>query len=191
MSETKGIVVYCASSADIDPKYFEFARSVGREIARRGYTLVSGGGRGGLMAAAIDGALEEGGDTIGVLPDFMIERQWNHRRLGTTLTTSSMHERKKTMADLSCAAIALPGGVGTLDELFEIITWRQLGLYKGNVVIANAYGFYDLLLEHLQSTADKRFMRSDNLWTVATTPEDAVKKAVGPISPVHDPGIKY
>ncbi len=101
-----------------------------------------------------------------------------------------MHERKKTMADLSCGAIALPGGVGTLDELFEIITWRQLGLYEGNVVIANAYGFYDMLLAHLKHTDSERFMRAHGLWTVAETPEEAVR-AVSADLTIYDIGDKY
>lgn len=188
--ESKGIVIYGASSCDIEPRYMEWARATGRAIARSGFTLVSGGGRGGLMAAAIDGAKEAGGRTVGVLPDFMMKRGWNHRGLDSTLITTSMHERKKTMADLSCGAIALPGGVGTLDELFEIITWRQLVLYEGNVVIANAYGFYDMLLAHLKHTDSERFMRAHGLWTVAETPEEAVR-AVSADLTIYDIGDKY
>ena len=179
MSDCKpGIVVYCASSKNIDQKYFDFAREVGRQIARAGFAVVSGGGRGGLMAAVIDGALEAGGETVGVLPRFMMEREWNHPGLHETITTESMHERKMTMANRSVGAIALPGGVGTLDELFEIITWRQLGLYNGNVVIANAFGYFDLLLEFLRHSDDEHFMRAHGLWTVADTPEEAVKAAL-------------
>ena len=178
MAESRGIVVYGASSSDIDSRYYDFARATGREIARRGYRLVNGGGRAGLMGASIEGALEAGGEVTGVLPDFMIERGWNHPRLTEMLSTASMHERKLTMARLSQGAIALPGGVGTLDELFEIITWRQLGLYDGNVVIANVSGFYDLLLEHLRHTDNEHFMRAHGLWQVATTPEEAVELAI-------------
>ncbi len=188
--DSKGIVIYGASSSDVDQRYVEWAHAVGRVIALSGHTLISGGGRGGLMAAAIEGAIEAGGRTVGVLPGFMMERGWNHPGLDTTLTTESMHERKKTMADLSCGAIALPGGVGTLDELFEIITWRQLGLYEGNVVIANAYGFYDMLLAHLRHTDDEHFMRAHGLWTVADTPEDAVRAALD-CRAVYDGGEKY
>ncbi|MFG6381558.1 MAG: TIGR00730 family Rossman fold protein [Muribaculum sp.] len=188
--DKNGIVIYGASSSDVAPRYMEWARATGRAIALSGHTLISGGGRGGLMAAAIDGAIEAGGKTIGVLPEFMIKRGWNHPGLDTTLTTASMHERKKTMADLSCGAIALPGGVGTLDELFEIITWRQLGLYEGNVVIGNAYGFYDMLLAHLRHTDDEHFMRAHGLWSVADTPEEAVKAALDRLT-AYDGGEKY
>jgi uncharacterized protein (TIGR00730 family) len=133
------------------------------------------------MAAVIEGALEEGGETVGVLPRFMMERDWNHPQLSETITTESMHERKMTMANRSIGAIALPGGVGTLDELFEIITWRQLGLYKGNVVIANACGYYDLLLEHLRRSGEEHFMRTRGLWTVADTPAEAVRAALSDV----------
>lgn len=178
--ERKGIAVYCASSADIDKTYFATAREIGRGIALLGYDVVCGGGCMGLMAAVIDGALEAGGNAIGVLPRFMMERNWNHQGLSRTIVTESMHERKECMASLSCAAIALPGGVGTLDELFEIITWRQLGLYDGNVVILDDHGFYSPLLNHLQHTDEQHFMRhgSRTLWKVAETPEEALDLAL-------------
>lgn len=173
-----GIVVYGASSANIDARYFDFARELGAEIARRGCAVVNGGGRGGLMAASIEGCLDAGGEALGVLPGFMVERQWNHPALTETIVTDTMHERKLTMAQHSVGAIALPGGVGTMDEMFELITWRQLGLYKGNVVIANVDGFYDLLLDHLRRIDSLRFMRADGLWSVATTPAECVSLAL-------------
>lgn len=186
-----GVTVYCASSSRIHPAYMELARETGRLIARAGYDVVTGGGRGGLMAAVIEGATEAGGHTIGVLPRFMMEREWNHPALSETIVTESMHERKHTLASLSVGAIALPGGVGTLDELFEIITWRQLKLFGGNVVICNARGFYDRLLDHLAFTAHEGFMRAEapkRLWSVATTAAEAVEMATADPS---DPGILY
>ena len=122
------------------------------------------------MAAVIEGALESGGQAIGVLPQFMVDKGWDHPKLTKRIITQTMHQRKMQMAQLSCAAIALPGGVGTLDELFEIITWRQLHLFDGNVVICNTDGFYNRLLEHLQFTAENGFMRPaapQKLWQVA------------------------
>lgn len=181
MSDKSGILIYCASAPDIDRRYFDFAHRLGQLIAEAGLPVISGGGRGGLMGAVTDGALEAGGESIGVLPEFMIEKDWNHKGLTKTLVTDSMHERKATMASLSCGVIALPGGVGTLDELFEIITWRQLGLYDGPVVIANVDGFYDLLLAHLQHACDQHFMRGRGLWCVATTPEEALRLALTPL----------
>ena len=189
----KGVAVYGASSKEIDDKYLEAARQIGRLLADNNTPVVSGGGRGGIMAAVTEGALEKGGTAIGVLPDFMIERGWNHPMLTHTITTESMQERKATMAALSCGAIAMPGGVGTLDELFELITWRQLGLYSGNVVICNIYGFYDRLLEHLSYTDSLNFMRAggpSKLWKTARTPEEAVDMALNePLGTV--PPLKY
>lgn len=189
----KGVVVYGASSREIDERYMEAARQAGRLLARRGVPVISGGGRGGIMQAVTEGALEEGGVAVGVLPDFMMERGWNHPGLTHTLSTGSMHERKATMAALSRAAIAMPGGVGTLDELFEIITWRQLSLYKGTVVICNVEGFYDRLLEHLEYTDSLNFMRAggpSKLWRVASSAEEAVSMALdNPLGEI--PPLKY
>lgn len=176
----KAICIYGASSAEIAPVYVDAAREAGRLIALAGRPLVSGGGRSGLMAAAIDGALEAGGEAIGVLPEFMVEREWQHPGLTQMIVTPDMHSRKRTMAELSSAAIALPGGCGTLEELLEIITWRQLGLFGGNVVIASIGSYYAPLLEMLDRTIGMRFMNPDhrNLWRVADNAADAVEAAL-------------
>lgn len=176
--EKKGIAVYCASAPDIDRIYFDFARRLGQLIAEAGLPLINGGGRAGLMGATTEGALASNGEVIGVLPRFMVEKGWDHKDLSSRIVTETMHERKMTMAEMSAGAIALPGGVGTMDELFEIITWRQLGLYAGSVVIANVGGFYDNLLAHLQGACDRHFMRGRGLWSVATTPEEAIRKVL-------------
>lgn len=178
----KAIVVYGASSEQISPRYKEAARRLGQLIAGRGAALISGGGKAGIMKASIEGAAEAGGMTIGVLPRFMVERDWQHPALSQMIVAESMHERKLTMAQMSTAAIACPGGCGTFDELMEIITWRQLNLYSGNVVILNTDGYYDPLLQMLQRTIDEGFMRGDHagLWHVASTPEEAVELALAP-----------
>ncbi len=108
-----------------------------------------------------------GGRTVGVIPQFMVDRGWHHRGLGELKITESMHIRKELMASLSSAAIALPGGIGTFEELLEIITWRQLGLYDGNIVIYNVDGYYDNLLAMLDTAVDLHFMKTDHkrLWT--------------------------
>lgn len=177
--ETKAICVYGASSSRIDPKYIEAGRRVGELIARAGRTLVCGGGSTGMMAAAIDGAVAEGGRTVGIIPAFMEKKGWAHAQLSETIVTHDMHVRKETMLRLSTAAIALPGGVGTLEELLECATWIQLGLYGGRLVILNVDGYYDPLLEMLKRAADENFMRDDQtLYEVASTPEEAVAKAI-------------
>ena len=141
MEDKNGIAVYCASSSSVPEKYLEAAREMGRLIAQGGYTLVNGGGARGLMAATIEGAHSAGGHITGVLPHFMIERGWAHEKLTECIDTPSMHVRKHTMASLSCAAVALPGGIGTLDELCEMMTWHQLKLFSGPVVIVNVDDF--------------------------------------------------
>lgn len=178
----KAIVVYGASSEQINPRYKEAAHRLGQLIAAGGAVLISGGGKAGIMKASIEGATEAGGVTIGVLPRFMVERDWQHPALSSMIVAESMHERKQTMAEMSTAAIACPGGCGTFDELMEIITWRQLNLYHGNVVILNTDGYYDPLLQMLQRTIDEGFMRGDHagLWHVAATPEEAVALALAP-----------
>ncbi len=176
MESPNGIAVYCASSSDVSPTYLATAREAGRLIALSGHTLVTGGGAMGLMAAAIEGATEAGGHTIGVLPEFMIERAWNHPRLSEMIATPSMHVRKHTMASLSVAVMALPGGVGTLDELCEMMTWHQLGLFKGPVIIVNTDGFYDPFIEMLTRMRALGFMRGGVIPAhVAATPAEAME----------------
>lgn len=185
------VAVYCASSSNIAQCYVDEARTVGRFLAQAGVPVVCGGGRAGLMAALIEGAADAGGHTIGVLPQFMVDKSWDHPRLDERVITENMHQRKMLMAQLSRAVIALPGGVGTLDELFEIITWRQLHLFAGNVVICNTNGFYNRLLDHLRFTAETGFMRPgapEKLWHIAANAAEAVAAA---LAPATDPGIQY
>ncbi|MCM1292441.1 MAG: TIGR00730 family Rossman fold protein [Bacteroides sp.] len=185
MDQKKAIVVYGASSEQINPKYKEDTFRLGQEIARRGLALICGGGKAGLMKAAIDGATDQGGHTIGVLPEFMVANNWQHPQLTEMISTPDMHTRKRTMAAMSMAAIACPGGCGTFEELMEIITWRQLNLYRGQVVILNTLGYYDPLLQMLGKGIEQGFMRPDHtrLWYVATTPEEAVEMALEPVDP--------
>lgn len=171
-----GIVVYCASSSQVAAPYLEAAYTMGRLIALSGRPLISGGGTFGLMAATIEGALSEGGHAIGVLPRFMIERDWAHQQLTEVIPTETMHERKMTMATLSCAAVALPGGIGTLDELLEIMTWHQLGLYKGPVVIVNTDGYFDPLIAMFHRMIDQNFMRDRLIHAaIVSTPAEAME----------------
>lgn len=177
------ICIYGASSNDIDPVFKDDAFRVGQLIARAGRGLVCGGGRAGLMQAAIEGALAEGGKAIGVLPQFMIEKNWQHPQLTELVIAQTMHERKKTMSQLSSAAIAFPGGCGTFEELLELITWRQLNLWHGNIVILNTLNYYDNLIAQLQTSMRMGFMRTDHagLFAVASTPEQAVEMAFKPL----------
>ena len=176
MNQIKNVCVYSASSTKIAPVYFAMAEELGRLLAINDINLINGAGSIGLMAATSNAALEAGGTVTGVIPHFMVEQGWHHNGLTQLIETETMHERKQLMADLSDGVIALPGGCGTMEELMEIITWKQLGLYLKPIVILNIDGFYDPLLEMLQRAIEKNFMREEhkNIWQVATSPQEAI-----------------
>ena len=177
MNQIKNVCVYSASSTKIAPAYFAAAEELGRLLAMRGINLINGAGSIGLMAATSNAALAEGGTVTGVIPRFMVEQGWNHTGLTKLVETETMHERKHLMAEMSDGVIALPGGCGTMEELLEIITWKQLGLYLKPIVILNVNGFYNPLLEMLQQAIDENFMRREHgsIWQVATTAEEAIE----------------
>lgn len=170
----KGITVYCASSDNIADIYFEAATTLGAEIARRGLPVINGGGHMGLMRAVSDGALSAGGTAIGVIPQFMVNAGRNYDRLTETIVTPDMHQRKRILAELAVGVIALPGGVGTLEEITEMMTARKLGLYQGKVVLLNINNFYDQLIDFLDTTAAQGFSYGSPSWEVATTPQQAL-----------------
>ena len=186
----KTICVYCASSSRVDSLYMETATRLGSLIASSGRTLITGGGSQGLMRAVEDGALEAGGNAIGVIPKFMIEAGWQHTGLTELHITADMHQRKKLMAEMSDAVIALPGGCGTMEELLEAITWKQLGLYLNPIVILNTKGYYDALIAQLERAIADHFMGKihGNIWSVASTPEEALEIIEN--TPVWDASIR-
>ena len=134
MNDIKNVCVYSASSTKIAKVYFDVAEELGRLLAEKKINLINGAGCIGLMAATSDAALAAGGTVTGVIPHFMVEQGWHHTGLTRLIETETMHERKRMMADLSDGVIALPGGCGTLEELLEIITWKQLGLYLNSIL---------------------------------------------------------
>ena len=153
------LCVFCGSSAGVRPDYAEAARNLGAAIARRGFGLVYGGSSVGLMGIVADGALAEGGTVIGVLPKSMQERELAHHGLSELHIVTSMHERKAMMADRSDGFIALPGGVGTLEEMFEVWTWGQLGYHRKALGMLNVAGYYDALLGFLDGTVREGFVQ--------------------------------
>lgn len=169
--------MYSASSAHIDNVYFDSAEKLGRLLAMRNIRMINGGGNSGLMGTISDAVLSSGGEVIGVIPQFMIAHKWCHTRLTSLIETESIHERKRIMAEKSDAIIALPGGCGTLEELLEIITWKQLGLYLNPIVILNINGYFDPLLVMLNRALTENFMPRlyEGAWYVACTPEEAVE----------------
>ena len=175
--EMKGnVCVFCASSANIDERYLEAARELGRLLAQEGWRCVNGGGAVGLMGAVTDGALDAGGQVTGVIPKFMVDNGWCYDRLEDVIVTADMHQRKYMMSEMADAIIAMPGGVGTLEELLETLTWRQLGLVKVPVIILNTLGYFDQLIAMLDHAIDEGFMKPSHaqLWTVADTPAEAI-----------------
>lgn len=170
------VCVFGASSSNLEHTYVEAAHELGALIAKRGWGCVNGAGRDGLMRALSDGALEAGGEVTGVIPQFMIDNGWAHDSLTRITATADMHERKKIMTHISQAMIALPGGCGTMEELLEIITWRQLKLSPKPIVILNTLGYYDHLVAMLNNAITHGFMRTSHsrLWRVVSTPLEAV-----------------
>ena len=177
MNQIKNVCVYSASGTKIAPVYFAAAEELGRLLALRGINLVNGAGSIGLMAATSNAVLANGGTVTGVIPRFMVEQGWHHTGLTRLVETDTMHERKQLMAQLADAVIALPGGCGTLEELLEIITWKQLGLYLNPIVILNIDGFFNPLIAMLEQAIDQQFMRPEHaaLWCVASTPAEALE----------------
>lgn len=154
----KNIVVFCGSSAGSEPVYMEQARQLGAVLAQRGIGLVYGGAKVGLMGAVADGALQAGGRVTGVLPHFLQQKELAHAGLTELILVDTMHERKTKMNELSDGVIALPGGFGTMEELFEMLTWGQLGLHQKPIGMLNVNGFYEPLHQLSQVMTDKGFL---------------------------------
>jgi uncharacterized protein (TIGR00730 family) len=158
----KSITVFCGSSFGSDEIYKEQATLLGQTLAKQNIQLIYGGANVGLMGAVADGVLQEGGKAIGVLPHFLQSKEIAHQDLTELILVETMHERKTKMNDLCDGVIVLPGGYGTLEEFFEMITWAQLGLHKKPIAILNIDGFYDDLIKLVQTMVDKGFLKQIN-----------------------------
>lgn len=184
MTPQKTVCVYCASSSKADKKYLDAAYTLGKILAESKIRCVFGAGKTGLMGALAQGVIDNKGEIVGVIPEFMIEEGWGNKDLTHLEITPTMHSRKETMAQLSDAVVAMPGGCGTFEELMEIITWKQLGLFSGTIIILNTNNYYNPLIEMLNRAVEENFMREEHktIWQVATTPEEAIvaiKEATG------------
>lgn len=170
------VCVYCASSGVADPIHRQVARRLGGLLAQAGCTIIYGGGKAGSMGALADGALEQGGRVIGVIPKFMLELEWGHRGISELHEVEDMRTRKHGMLTRASAVVALAGGCGTFEELMEAITLKRLGLYLGPIVIVNTGGYYDPLLEQFARSIRERFMdeRHGAMWQVVSGPEEVV-----------------
>ena len=177
-------------SSQLNPEYFEAAESLGKLLADNNFHLIYGGGSVGLMGRIADTVLHNGGKVTGIIPQFMCEQEWDHNGLTELIVTETMHERKEKMAFMSDAVVALPGGCGTFEELLEVITWKQLGIFTKPIVILNVNGYYDPLIAMLHKAIEERFMRDmhRNIWTVVNVAEEvipAIKNA-----PVWDKSVR-
>ncbi|MFZ2899270.1 MAG: TIGR00730 family Rossman fold protein [Saprospiraceae bacterium] len=155
----QSIAVFCGSSSGRNPIYKELAIDLGRTFARRGITLVYGAGNIGLMGAMADAVLENGGKVVGAIPHFIKEKEVCHTGLSELYTVDSMHQRKQIMAEQADGFITLPGGFGTLDELFEILTWKQLQLHAKPIGLLNWNGYYDHLIAHIGRMIEEGFIK--------------------------------
>lgn len=172
------IVVYCGSNPGKKPVYAETAYALGAELAKNKIHLIYGGGNMGLMGRVADGAMENGGTVTGIIPNFLAKLEVAHKTLTELHLVETMHERKSKMVAMSAGVIALPGGYGTFDELFEILTWSQLRIFDGPVGLLNVNGFYDLLLLQLEKMVEEGFLRPENrgLLVVADNAADLLEK---------------
>lgn len=176
MSSVKSIAVYCASSNKVRASFVAAAERLGELIAADGKRLVYGDGGIGLMAAVARGALRAGGEVVGVIPQFMVDQAWNNPDSTKTIITQTMHERKATICEISDAMVALPGGIGTFEELLECLTWKQLGLHHNPVVILNTDGYYDKLLACIDQMVEEQMMRPihKDMYVVVSDPEEVL-----------------
>ena len=184
MTNKINISVFGASSRDVGESYIEAAHELGKLIAKKDWVCINGAGCEGLMRAVSDGALEAGGSVTGVIPKFMVDNGWHYEKLTRIITTADMHERKLVMAKLSQAIVALPGGCGTMEELLEAMTWRQLNLAPKPIIVLNTLGYYNPLVEMINNAITQGFMKKSHhrLWTIVNTPHEAIEaieKALG------------
>jgi hypothetical protein len=178
MSEINALCVYCGSSPGTDPAFVAAARSFGKILAKNGVRLVYGGGSVGLMGALANAVLDDDGAVTGIIPEFLTKRERPGRRSQEMIVTGDMHERKRTMFDRADGFVALPGGIGTLEEVVEQMTWAQLGRHKKPILIANINGYWDPLLELIEHMRTQQFVRAEQRvdFLVASRVEDILPK---------------
>jgi uncharacterized protein (TIGR00730 family) len=179
------VAVYCGSSSGNDSAYLDAAMALGTVIAKHDFTLVYGGGKVGLMGAIADAALQAGGRVHGVITETLLNAEVGHTDITTLEVVSSMHERKARMAELADGFLALPGGYGTYEELFEVLTWTQLGIHHKPVVLVNINGFWDPLVAQAQRATDDGFMKAAHrdVMRVGNTPSEALDLLMMPMLP--------
>lgn len=172
--DAKSIVVFCGSKSGNNPLFQEHAYQLGQLMGSNKIGLVYGGGSKGLMAAVADGVLEKGGNVIGIIPQLLTDWEQQHNGITELIIVENMHVRKRMLYEKADAAIILPGGFGTLDELFEILTWNQLSIHDKPIYILNSGGFYDALLEHMHRMLEEKFLYHPLVtsFTIVSSPDE-------------------
>jgi uncharacterized protein (TIGR00730 family) len=170
------VAVFAASSSKVDLEYFRAASHLGELFADAGFTAIFGGGGIGLMGSLADAMLSINGKIIGVIPRFMVDEGWNHLGISEMIITNTMSERKNKIFELADAVVALPGGIGTLEELTEAITLKQLGLWDGQIILLNTKGYYDNLSGFFETMVNENFMRREHkaIWKMADSPDETM-----------------
>ena len=174
MRSAFSVCVYCGSRPGLNPEFAKTARQVGNWIGRHAGQLVYGGGKSGLMGLLADAALDAGARVVGVIPQALVEKEWAHRGCTELHIVDTMHDRKRMMAERADAFLALPGGIGTLEELFEVWTWRQLGYHDKPIGLLNTDGYYDKLLGFLDSAIQQQFLGTWQMDLVHAGPDPSI-----------------
>lgn len=193
MSNINRVCVYCGSSSRVDDAFKDAAAKLGKDIASNGWGVVYGGGRVGLMGIVADSALENKGEVIGIIPEHIQEREVEHNELTELHVVDSMHVRKQMMVDKSDAFVILPGGLGTLDEFFELITWKQLGLHDKPIVVVNMNDYWTKLVEAIHNIASEGFMRQEDmgLFVVVDSVDEVPEALRNAPNEKFDPSTKW
>ncbi len=190
--DIQSVCVYCGSSSKVDEVHKKSAVDLGKALAGQGWSVVYGGGRVGLMGLAADAVLEAGANVIGIIPSHIQEREIEHTELTELHVVDSMHTRKQMMVDKSDAFVILAGGLGTLDEFFELLTWKQLGLHDKAIVVCNIDGYWDKLLGTIDHLAEKGFMRpEDKAFRIVERVEDVIEALKKAPKQTIDPKTKW
>ena len=193
MTKINNVCVYCGSSSNVDNSFKEAATQLGQLIAGEGWGVVYGGGRVGLMGLVADAALGAGGKVVGIIPEHIQEREVEHTDLTELIVVDTMHVRKQMMVDKSEAFVILPGGVGTMDEFFELVTWKQLGLHDKPIIVVDLNGYWSKLIELITNIAAEGFMREDDLklFQVVEKIEDVPETLKNAPTEKFDPTTKW
>jgi len=172
----KKIAVFCASSPKVSEVYFDAARKVSADLVKAGYGIIYGGGAIGLMGAVADETLKKKGVITGIIPRFMVDVEWEHKDVEDMIHVETMHKRKELMVQGSAGILALPGGTGTLEELFEVMSLKKLGQYRHPIVVLNTNGYYDGLLQQTRKMVEEKFMRPihNEMWSIVEHPGEVV-----------------